>query len=312
MATLNVNEILQDTLDAFKASVPMLGAFSTDFSTGTAVKDTQIIAHISSLPTASTYDNTTGFLNGVQEADALIADVPVTLNQLKHVPIRVKYITQIASKKDLYREQIRNYAYVLGKDMVDYCLGLVTPANITHGKAEPIANTTLDTLESVRSALTTQKASSMGRFGVVNTSFAGALQADTRIASGDYYGQLNGTTGYRTFKNIAGFENVYEYPDLPATGNLSGFFGERRAIVVASRLPEVNSMANQLGIPSIANFYTVTDPETGLSLLGIAWQQPGTFDVIVTAALLYGASVGAQGGAADSITDKAGYRVYTS
>lgn len=311
MATLSVNEILQDVLDALVPSVPSLSMFSTDFSSATAVKDDQIIAHISGLPAVQSYDAAQGgFKNGAVGAETLLTDVPVTLDQFKHVPIKVSYLTQLASKKDLYREAVRNYAFVLGKYIVDYALGKAVAANFSQSITESIANTTLDTLENARTALNTKNASQFGRFGIVNSQFAASIQSDSRVASGDYYGQRNGSQGYRTFENIAGFERVVEYPSLPANAeNLTGFFGDRRAVTVAARVPNVQDGASMLGIPSVANFATVTSPETGLSLLGIAWQEQGTFDVYVTVAILFGASAGSRGGAEGAVLDYAGLRV---
>lgn len=315
-ATLNVNEIMMDTLDAFKTMVPQLSAFSTDFSSATAVKDTQIIAHIGSLPTVQTYSaGAGGFKNGATAADSLLEDVPVTLDQFVHVPIKIAYLTQLASKKALYVEAIKNYAYVLAKYVVDTALNKVVAANFTHSAVESIANTTLDTLEiRVRTALNAQKAYPTGRFGLVNSDFAAALQSDQRVASALFYGQLNGGSGYRKWTNLAGFENIWEYPDFPANGqSLSGFFGDRRAVVVAARLPNVGQAdIVGLGIPQVARFDTITDSETGLTLLGISWQEQGTFDTYLTVTFLFGVSAGAQGGGADVKTDKAGYRVTTA
>lgn len=314
MATLSTGEILQDTLMAFKASVPMLSAFSTDFSSRTAVLNDAITAHISGLPAVQDYDATSGYeLNNV-EADSLLTDVAVTLNRHKHVPVRVKYLTQIASKKNLYAEAIKNQAYVLGKSVVDYALSLVTDANVTNETVESNANTTYDTLETVRSALNTQDASQLGRFGIVNTPFAAKVQSDSRVASADYFGQLNGTGGYRNFRNVAGFENVWEYPDMPANSiNLAAVFGDRRLVTVATRLPDVQGdIAAALGVPVTSRFEVATDPESGLSLLGIYWQKQGTLDVWMTIALLYGVTVGAAGGSANTRTDPAGHKVVTS
>ena len=46
--------------------------------------------------------------------------------------------------------------------------------------------------------------------------------------------------------------------------------------------------------------------ETGLELCGITWQEGGTGDTYVSAALLFGVSVGNGGGAAGAMTDYAG------
>jgi hypothetical protein len=52
----------------------------------------------------------------------------------------------------------------------------------------------------------------------------------------------------------------------------------------------------------------MSDPETGFTLLAINWQSPGTFDLNLTLAAVWGSAVGKQGGSADAITDKAALR----
>jgi hypothetical protein len=312
-ATLSATEILMDTIDAFHTMVPQLTAFSTDFKAEKAVKDQQIIAHIAGLPTVQDYDATTGFKANAATAQSLLTDVPVTLNRLKHVPVKVAYLTQLATRKNLYQEAIRNQAYVIGKSIVDYALSLYLAANISTKKVYATADSDLDALEDIRSAMNTNKALSVGRFGIVNTAVAAAMQLDSRIASSDYYAILNGNSGYRTFQGVAGFENIWEYPDLPSNAEaLTGVFGDRRAVTVAARLPSVDDLAKVLGLPQIAKFEVVQDDRSGFPLLGIAWQEAGTFDVYVTLATLYGASVGKQGGAAGDILDYAGARLATA
>jgi hypothetical protein len=313
-ATLTTTEILADTLDAFRTFVPMISAFSTDFSNARSKKGEQIMAHVSTLPSVQDWDANSGMELNQVEADALITDVPVTLNQFKHVPVRVKALTQLASRKDLYLEAIRNIAYVLGKYVVDYVLSLVTAANVTNQKIASTLNTSMDTLELLRTTLNTQKAASVGRFGLISSACGGAIQADPRASNSQYYGQLNGGNAYRHYVNMAGFSNIWEYPDFPANGiNLSGFFGDRRAAVIASRLPsDIEDLADEAGVPKIANFETLTDDQSGLSMMAIAYQKQGTFDIWLTIALLFGASVGAQGGGAAAKTDSAGIRLRTA
>lgn len=312
-ATLTVDEILMDVLDAFKTSVPWLAAFSTDLSSKTARKGDKITAHISILPTVQAYDaNQGGFKNGATDVANLLADVPVTLDQFPHVPIKVGWLTQLSSKKPLYKEAIRNYAYVLGKSVVDTALTKVVAANFHYTEALANPNVTLDSLEVFRTHLNAQKAAQLGRFGLVNSDFAAALQNDDRVKSSLFYGQLNGNQGYRHFQNIAGFANVWEYPDFPANAeNLSAFFGDPRAIVIASRRPDFSNAASDLGVPEVMSFFPIEDPDTGLFMLGVGWQEAGTGDVYVSVCILYGVAAGKQGGANDAITDKAGYRVTT-
>lgn len=317
MATISATEILQDTLDALKVMVPFMHtAFSTDFQATAARKGDSIIMHIAGLPSVQSYDATSGYEANATEASAMITDVTVALNQHSHVPTKVDYIDQLSSRKDLYAVAIRNMAYVLGKQISDYALGLCTATNVTHGTAQPAAGVSHQSLEAIRTALNTQGAAPVGRFGIISPAYAAALSDDPRCTSRDYYGQIQaGPNAYRQFRGMAGFENIWEYPDLASTsaGNatLNGIFGDKRLVGIATRLPVIQD-AGSLGIPNIAAWETVTDPDTGLALTLIRWQKQGTFDLWQTVTCLYGAAVGTAGGAANAIVDKAGYRVTES
>lgn len=302
--TLSVPEILQDTMDAFKAALPPFETFSTDFSSATAVKGDKITAHISQLPAVQAYDATNGFNNSPANVTTLIQDVSVTLSSFNHVPIQIKWLDQLSAKKALYKEAIRNYGYVLAKKVLDDLLGQITLGNslaggITLGaffnrQIVATPNVNLDQMEAVRTQMNTQKAAPMGRFGIVNSSFAASLQNDDRIKSALFYSQLNGGEGYRHFRNVAGFENIWEYPDFPANSvNATAFFGDRRALVIANRRVDFSTAAQELGVPQIMQFYPMTDEETGLQMTGVAWQAVGTGDVFVSAAVLYGVTAGA-------------------
>jgi len=311
MATLSVSELLMDTMDAFKVQFPMITAFSTDFSSATAKKDDTITGHVSTLPSVQSYDATTGYEANAAESSSLITDVPVTLDRLRHVPVKVDYLDQISSKKDLYQEAIRNQAFVLGKSVVDYVLSLVLAANFTYSETESEASTTKQTLDTIAGDLNANGAAPVGRFGIVNTNVYNSLESDARIASGDYHGQMRSSNGYGSLVNVSGFGNIWEYPDLPSNSeNLTGFFGTKNAAVIASRAPtDPSAIAAANGIPQIANFETITDPDSGLTMFAIQWQKSGLFDVYTTVGLLYGAKAGAQAGGANAIVDQAGVRL---
>lgn len=400
MATLSSTIILADTLQAFKKRVPMLGAFSTNFTDQRLRLNSSAIAHVRTLPSLSTFDSSTGYKNGAAEGNSLVTDVPVTIDSHKHVPIKLSHLYNIADQKDVYQNAIGDAAYVLGKGMVDSVLAKVTASTISNVVTEAAASVDRDTLGSVRKGMNGNGAAPTGRVGIVNSDFYESLDADPRIASRDYYGQQTGGQAYGMLTNVAGFGNIWEYPDFPTntaagstftaattdictdaahgfltgsavrvsnsggalptglsaattyyvikldadtfklatsranavagtaidisgTGsgtqtivgyeNLSAFFFEPRAVALVTGLPDHTfDIAAALGIPTQGRHYVVTDPETGMSLLGIEWQEPGTFDLYLTVAAMWGSAVGAQSGAAGAITDKAGYRVVTA
>jgi hypothetical protein len=320
--TLSVPELLQDVLEAFKLVTPELfgpEGFATDFSSQTAVLNDKITAHIDTLPVVANYavqpqngvNGFTGFYNGVQDVETIIADVPVTMSQFIHVPVRVRWLTQLSSKIPLYKRAVKNIAYVLGKKVVDTALAQIV-GNFSNKLVINPANVSLDSMESIRSELNLQKVLDEPRWGLMTTPFAAQLEADDRVKSSLFYGYLNGDRGYRMFKNFAGFSWCKEYPDMSLVGNnVSAFFADPRAIVVATRKPDFSNVAEELGCPTIMRFFPLSDPESGLNAIGVMWQEPGTGDVIVTVAILFGIGAGNQGGAANTVTDQAGLVITT-
>jgi hypothetical protein len=313
MPTLTVSEILSSTLDSFKTRVPALGMMSTDFTSTRMKKGQSGYAHIRTLPSVADYDAAEGgYFNGASEARSLLTDVPIVADGHKHVTISLTHLNAIADKKDALAGAIGDAAYVLAKSVVDSALAKFTAANVSQSTTETIANTDRDTLGTVRKALNSKKAPAR-RFGIVNSDFAEALMADTRIASGDFYGQRLGQDPYVVLENLGGFEKIVEYPDLPTAGNLTGAFFAPESIVIWTGLPDDSSeLAAQYGIPQVVTTEVVTDPNSGLSLLGILGQKQGTLDLTLTVTMLYGTAVGKQGGSAGAITDYAGHRVISA
>lgn len=315
--TLSTTQILDLVMDAFKVRLPFLvSAFATDFSSESAKLNQTVNARIASLPSVQSYDASTGYKANAAESKSLLDDVPVTIDQHKHVPIKLDFLdaASTVNQINLLEEATANCGYVLAKSMADYCLAQVLAANFSESSVYSTANSDLDMLANVRTDLNAVGANTVGRFGIVNSDVMTTLTGDSRIASGDYHGQRINGEALGHLQGIQGFANIWEYPDMPANAeNLTSFFGSRESILLATRVPsDTNEIARAAGIPQIANFETMTDEDTGLSLLGIKWIEQGTFDVYCTVSVMYGAAAGMQGGSAGDKADYAGHRVVTA
>lgn len=315
--TLSTTQILDLVMDAFKVRVPFLvSAFATDFSSERAKFNQTVNARIAGLPTVQSYDATNGYKANAAEAKSLMNDVPVTINQHKHVPIKLDFLDEASSVNqiNLLEEATMNCGYVLAKSIADYCLALTLSTNFSQSSTYSVANSDLDMLANVRTDLNAVGANTLGRFGIVNSDVMTTLTSDARIASGDYHGQRINGEALGHLMGIQGFANIWEYPDMPNNSeNQTAFFGTKESIILATRVPnDTNEVARAMGIPQIASFETLTDPDTGLTLLGIKWIEQGTFDVYCTVAVMYGAVAGNQGGSTGDKTDYAGHRLVTA
>lgn len=310
VTTLSVPELLPKVLAAFKTQLFDLIGMTTDFSSATAVKGDTITGHIAQLPALADYDPTTGFQNGATAADSLLVDIPITLNKLKHVPVKIPFLTELGSKVDLVPPP-ENIAYTLVKFVLDDILTQAV-TNVSNSLLLAPANMALDTFEQFRGQCNSQK---MGtpRFCILNSAMATALGDDGRIQSSLFYGQLNGTEALRRWDNVAGFSKTFEYTDFPAgSGSFAGLAFDRRLACLSVRgISEMSNIAKELNIPEVMRMDKATDAETGLSLTAVAWQQPGTGDSYLSFAILYGTFVGTGGGSALSGTDLAGCLIRT-
>jgi len=311
-ATISIDELASDMLDAFKVLFPFIGNFSTNFSSDSAQLNDTVTATVGLVPTVQDYDATSGYKANAAESKDLAADVPVKLDRHRHVPTKVDYIDAISSKRDLYRMAISERAFALGADIVDYIGGLVLAANFSQSSIYSAANSDLDMLINVGGDMNAKGASPMGRIGIVNTAVMATLMADSRIASRDYYGQLGReNSGYGVIRGVAGFEAIYEWPTLPDNyEHLTGFFATKPAVVLAARVPSKIANPSE-SMNRIAPTTVQQDADTGLAFGGVEWTDPGTFDDYLTLASVYGAKAGKQGGSAGAITDYGGHRLIT-
>ncbi len=312
-ATLTPTKILKDMIDCFFVENPMLNFFSTDFTAETLKKGQVAKAHITTAPTAFDYVAADGYgTTGSQDADDLKSDVSVTISKHKVVSLKITHDDLISSEKQRYQEHIRDGVRSLGLAVVDDVLSGVVAANISATETETIANTDVETLNKVTKKLTTRKAGPM-RYGIINSDFALSLRADGRLTSKDYVGQGNDGNPFLALQNVHGFQQVREYTSLPTTGNMSGFFFDKRAVVLKTGLPaDSSALAAELGLPVTVKTQVLQDPKTGLSFLGIFWMEPSTLTIHMAVTLLYGFAVGKIGGDADTLLDRAAVRVITA
>ena len=117
------------------------------------------------------YDATNGYKTNAAEATSLLNDVPVVINQHKHVPIKLDFLdaASAVSQIRLLEESTMNCGYVLAKSMADYCLGLASSTNFSQAATFSAANSDLDMLISVREAMNTLGTNPSGRFGIVGS-----------------------------------------------------------------------------------------------------------------------------------------------
>jgi hypothetical protein len=105
----------------------------------------------------------------------------------------------------------------------------------------------------------------------------------------------------------------YDGGNIGLVENLTGLFFEPRAVAIISGVPDDFDAAAQLfGAPPTYDAVTYQDPETGLTLVGIAEVQNGTLNGFLHITHVFGCSVGSQGGDDGALTDYAGHRLISA
>jgi hypothetical protein len=313
MATLTVSRVVTDMVDAFKTQVPALNYFTSDMTAEQVKFGQQIIAHIPTVPTTYAHTASTGYAENAQSARDLLTDVPVTIDQWRHVTIKLLTADVAQDQSQNYLKTIANAGYALGKYVVDYALSKALETNFSQQSLELTDDTDFETLQDIRGDMNGVDAGSP-RYGLVNTATFNALETDARVSSRDFYGQRTEANPWGKLVGVSGFNEIIEYPDLPTNSeNMAGFFFDSRAITIATRLPNDSvDLAGQMGIPVPLKREVITDPGSGLTLAGFGWLDQVTHNLYVTVSVMFGASAGKQAGSAGTLTDYAGHLLATS
>lgn len=213
--TLNTTQILALAIQAFRKRVPALSMMGTDFTGMNLRKDQAAIARIRTLPTASTYSaGSGGYKNGAQSARGLLTDVQLTIDQWATCPIKMEHIYAIADAVNDYQGSVGDAGYVLGKQIVDYVLGLVNSLRFSQGSTIATADFDVDALVAIGEAMN-GKTESNDRYLLVNSAVASVLAVDQRLINSQWFGEKQGGETIRVWRNAFGFREIREYADLP-------------------------------------------------------------------------------------------------
>jgi hypothetical protein len=259
--TLVGNLISQRVLELLKLQLPALNRITTDFSDEQVKYGQSVISRYIAIPTVAAYNTGTGYAVTAQDT----TDVTVTMNNHKSVLIPLNANDASGTARRLFDEYAPAASYALAKDLIDTAYALILIATYTNATTKATASVTRADVIDMASALSARGCPMGPDFRTLLCSSAvfAQLAKDTTIISLAAYQQADIITD-GSLPNIHGFK-VIEAPNLPATANLTGFGMSKSAIVAATRLPL--DYANVLPGSSYGSVQTVTDPNTGASLV---------------------------------------------
>lgn len=398
-ATFTVEELTLDVIDALKGRLPNLSRMGKDFRAERLKLNQTYKAKIAGVPPVDDYDPVTGYRNGATDARTLLTDLPIVVDQHKHASLSWAHLDSIKDNEQQYQRVVGNAGYALAKHVVLDILAKVNARNLSQQTIKATASVDYEVINGIRDEMNLRETSGMNRSAIVSTGVASELGLDTRIGSGDFRGE-QGTIDrpYRVFRNLAGFEEVTEFPLMPTnngaprditgivaatevittdgahglvvgdrvtfptlTGgagladdgtvylvatvpstttltvsnlagaaidvttdatdgsivraeNLTGVFFEPEALSILAGIPEnFDTFAVEvLGAPKPYREWTVTDPDSGLTMVAIAEVEGGTLKGHLHFTLVWGSAVGKQGGSAGALTDYYGHRLVSA
>jgi len=139
-------------------------------------------------------------------------------------------------------------------------------------------------------------------------------------AATKYYVRDATTNTFKVSATVGGaavdVTTAYASGTVTKTENLNGFAFDMRAIALLAGIPDNfdQEFLGSLNIPRTMGFESITDPETGLSMAAVSWQEVGTGKLVWAPTLVWGKAMGRQSAAnaAGSKTDYAGHRVISA
>lgn len=277
--------VTQRALTLLKLQLPILSRVSTDFSAERAAFGQTVKTRTRSVPAVTNYNAATGYAS----SNATTVDVPVTLDQHKAVQISFNANELASTDRDLFGEQAEGASYALGKAVTDVLYALIIAANFTNSTTKALASFSRKEVTTMAKALFDRGVSPMGRFLLLNSAYFEALQSDPTIVNLAAYQRPEVITDY-ALPPIAGFE-VFQAVNLPGTGNLSGFAGAPDSLALATRLPNDYSAALP-GATGGGVVSTVTNPDTGISVMLTQYVDHGLGAAYWRIALMFGAAKG--------------------
>ena len=275
MATLSTAEITADVFAAFRKRLPALRSFSTDFTSNTAKKDQQVIAHVAALPTAADH-NASSYFTSPTSASSLLTDVPVTLSSHKDVVLKLADSDAISTRNKKYVQAVNGAAHALAKALIDSVLAKVNSTNASYSATCTTSAATGAKLRSFTETMNSNGAFGLSRHALVNGAFMGGLLADTTITSGDYFAQRQEGQREQTLTNIMGFDSVMEYTDFPANNGTVATFtaatsdvittASAHGLIAGDRVRVSSETTLPAGLSADTNYFVISDSLTSTTL----------------------------------------------
>jgi hypothetical protein len=276
---INLAQIAQQTLETLSAEMPIVSAFTTDFSSDVADVGESVSTRVANAVSAG--DATSGY----SATDVTSVAKTITLNKHKHFTAKFTDLEIAKGGMDmLERTFVRPAVHSVVNAMMDDLLALVLTATFSNEKTILAAAFSADDVADLAGALTVLNVPKADRALVVKPLYYASLASDNAIQASYAYG---GDSSIRdnAVPKVHGF-NVYEYSDIPSNSEgLEAFACGQEALIIAARQPALPE--NWAGAVE-----SVQDPGTGITLQLRNWYEGKDGAQYITATLIYGVGTG--------------------
>ena len=276
---INLAQIAQQTLETLSAEMPVVSAFTTDFSSDVADVGESVSTRVASAVSAG--DATSGY----SATDVTSTAKTITLNKHKHFTAAFTDLEIAKGGMDmLERTFVQPAVHSVVNAMMDDLLALVLNATYSNNTVVTAANFGADDVATLAGDLTTLNVPRSPRSMVIKPAYYAALAKDNAIQASYAFGNP-GAIQDNNIPRVHGFD-VLEYSDIPANSeNLEGFVCGKEALIIAGRQPALPE--NWAGAVE-----SVQDPDTGITLQLRNWYEGKDGAQYITATLIYGVAAG--------------------
>jgi len=276
---VNLAQIAQQTLETLSAEMPIVSAFTTDFSSDVADVGESVSTRVATAVSAG--DATSGY----SATDVTSTAKTITLNKHKHFTAAFTDLEIAKGGMDmLERTFVRPAVHSVVNAMMDDLLALAVAATYSAEVTVVAGSFGADDVADLAGDLTTLNVPKADRALVIKPAYYANLAQDNAIQASYAYGGP-GSIRDNAVPKVHGF-NVYEYSDIPANSeNLEGFACGPEALIIAGRQPALPE--NWAGAVE-----SVQDPDTGVTLQLRNWYEGKDGAQYITATLIYGVAAG--------------------
>ena len=287
---INLAQIAQQTLETLSAEMPIVSAFTTDFSSDVADVGESVSTRVATAVSAG--DATSGY----SATDVTSTAKTITLNKHKHFTAAFTDLEIAKGGMDmLERTFVRPAVHAVVNQMMDDLLALALTATYSNEVTVVAGSFGADDVADLAGDLTTLNVPKADRALVIKPAYYANLAQDNAIQASYAYGGP-GSIQDNAVPKVHGF-NVYEYSDIPenqyshnpgsgaANHNLQGFACGPEALLIAGRQPALPE--NWAGAVE-----SVQDPGTGVTLQLRNWYEGKDGAQYITATLIYGVASG--------------------